>query len=246
MSKTIILIPSRLAAKRLPNKPLLKINGKSIISIVYKKAVKTKIGKVYVATGDEKIYQNINSIGGNCVLTKKKHKTGTDRIYEALNRLGISKYEYVLNLQGDEPMINISDIKRLYNYTKKYKLKMATLACYVKDQKKLKNKNIVKVKTSSKLSHSTSSRAINFERIIKNRNFKNIYHHIGIYIYKINILKKIVLLDQTKKEKKLKLEQLRALENKIPIHVVLAKNVPIGVDTPRDYKIIKNILAKKN
>lgn len=74
MSKTIILIPSRLAAKRLPNKPLLKINGKSIISIVYKKAVKTKIGKVYVATGDEKIYQNINSNGGNCVLTKKNIK----------------------------------------------------------------------------------------------------------------------------------------------------------------------------
>lgn len=247
MSKTIILIPSRLAAKRLPNKPLLKLNGKSIISIVYKKALKTKIGEVYVATGDKKIYKEIRKIGGNCILTKKNHKTGSDRIFEAIKILSKKKkYKFVVNIQGDEPMFNISDVKRLYNFAKKNNFKMGTLACKFKKDSDLLDKNLVKVQTLKKLNYKFFSSAISFDRLIKLKKDCNIYHHIGIYIYKLEVLKKINYLKQTIKEKGLKLEQLRPLENNIPINIVLAKNTPISVDTKKDYYLVKKLLEKKN
>ena len=247
MSKTIILIPSRLAAKRLPNKPLLKLNGKSIISIVYKKALKTKIGEVFVATGDKKIYKEIRKIGGNCILTKKNHKTGSDRIFEAIKILSKKKkYKFVVNIQGDEPMFNISDVKRLNNFAKKNNFKMGTLACKFKKDSDLLDKNLVKVQTLKKLNYNFFSPAISFDRIIKSKKDLNIYHHIGIYIYKLEVLKKIYYLKQTIKEKRLRLEQLRPLENNIPINIVLAKNTPIGVDTKKDYNLVKKLLEKKN
>ena len=117
MLKSIILIPSRLAATRLPNKPLLKIKGKSLISLVYKNAANSKAGDVYVVTGDKKILSNVQKEGGKAILTKKKHKTGTDRIFEATQRLKNLRYDYVLNLQGDEPNIDIKDIKKLVKLT---------------------------------------------------------------------------------------------------------------------------------
>ena len=113
MNNTIILIPSRLSATRLPNKPLLKINNTSIINHVYQKAVSAEIGDTYVATGDNKIYEEVTKNGGKCILTEKKHKTGTDRIFEAFQKLNNKEVEYVINLQGDEPMINIDDVKNI-------------------------------------------------------------------------------------------------------------------------------------
>ena len=110
MTKTIIIIPSRLAAKRLPNKPLLKINGLSIINHVYERAKSTKIGDVFVATGDKEIFEEVTKKGGKCVLTKKEHKTGTDRIFEAYQNLNLNNVDYIINLQVDEPMIDIEDI----------------------------------------------------------------------------------------------------------------------------------------
>ena len=114
MNNTIILIPSRLSAIRLPNKPLLKINNTSIINHVYQKAVSAEIGDTYVATGDNKIYEEVTKNGGKCILTEKKHKTGTDIIFEAFQKLNNKEVEYVINLQGDEPMINIDDVKNLH------------------------------------------------------------------------------------------------------------------------------------
>ena len=129
MSKTIILIPSRLAATRLPNKPLLKINDISIINHVYLKAISSKIGDVFVATGDKEIFEEVRKIDGKCVLTEKEHQTGTDRIFEAYQKLGIKDVDYIINLQGDEPMIDIEDIKNLNNSAIKNKSEIATLAC---------------------------------------------------------------------------------------------------------------------
>tara|TARA_B100000941_G_C28430024_1_gene513700 strand:- start:11 stop:754 length:744 start_codon:yes stop_codon:yes gene_type:complete len=247
MSKTIIIIPSRLAAKRLPNKPLLKINKKTIISIVYKKALRTKLGEVYVATGDKKIYDEIKSIRGKCILTKKHHKTGSDRIFEALEILGNKKkYKYVLNIQGDEPMFNILDVKNLHKQAIKKNFRMGTLACKLVDENKLMNKNVVKVETKKKLFIGSTSIADGFHRAINPKIKNNIYHHIGVYIYQLSILKKIFHLKQTYSEKKHKLEQLRPLENFIPINVVLAKKVPIGVDTKKDYNFVRKLLEKKN
>ena len=116
MSKTIIIIPSRLSATRLPNKPLLKIGNLSIIQHVYKRAIESKVGKVYVATGDKEIANDISKIKGKFILTKKKHNTGTDRIFEAYKKIS-KKFncEYIINLQGDEPFIDPKDIVNLNN-----------------------------------------------------------------------------------------------------------------------------------
>ena len=112
--KTLIIIPSRLAASRLPGKPLLKINGLSMISHVFKKAEEANIGEVLVATENQEIFDDVKQNGGQAILTKKKHETGSDRIYEALKKLGKPDIELVMNLQGDEPLMNIDDIKSLH------------------------------------------------------------------------------------------------------------------------------------
>ena len=111
--KTIVIIPSRLSATRLPGKPLLKINGLSIISHVFRKAEEANIGEVIVATEDKEIMEDVKKNGGQAILTENKHKTGTDRIFEALKKINISNIELVMNLQGDEPLIDINDIRYL-------------------------------------------------------------------------------------------------------------------------------------
>ncbi len=162
MDKTIVLIPSRLQATRLPNKPLLRINNKSLIMHVYENARKSGIGDVYVATGDDSIFEEVTKHGAKCIKTSLNHVTGTDRIYEAFNKLDQKDISYVINLQGDEPMINIEDIKNLKMQTIKNKSEISTLACEIKDQKKLNDESIVKVKTIDKISLGNISRAVNF------------------------------------------------------------------------------------
>ena len=145
--KTIVIIPSRLKASRLPGKPLLKINGLSIITHVFKKAEKADIGEVVVATEDQEIMDEVKKNGGKAILTNKNHNTGTDRIYEALNKIGKSDIELVMNLQGDEPLMNIDDIRNLYNQMTASKLKLGTLASNILDENFYINQNIVKVIT---------------------------------------------------------------------------------------------------
>ena len=246
MSKTIILIPSRLAATRLPNKPLLKINDISIINHVYLKAISSKIGDVFVATGDKEIFEEVRKIDGKCVLTEKEHQTGTDRIFEAYQKLGIKDVDYIINLQGDEPMIDIEDIKNLNNSAIKNKSEIATLACKIKDKKIFNKSNVVKVITDEKISMEKMSRANIFLRVVSSNDNSNIYHHIGIYIYKVSILEKFVNLKQTKNEIDQKLEQLRAFDNNIEINVILANSSPIGVDTEEDFLELKKIMNYKN
>ena len=245
MSNTVILIPSRLAATRLPNKPLLKINNISIINHVYKIAKSSLIGESYVATGDKEIFEEVTKLGGKCILTKKDHKTGTDRIFEAYQELRDDNIEYVINLQGDEPMLDIEDVTNLLKKTIKKQSKISTLACQIEDEKFFLNKNVVKVITKEELLQNNLSTATSFTREIKNTQ-KNIYHHIGIYIYNVTYLERFVQLEQTQNEKLQKLEQLRLMDNNIEIDVGLAKTKPIGVDTDEDYLEIKKIMEYKN
>jgi len=245
MSNTVILIPSRLAATRLPNKPLLKINNISIINHVYKIAKSSLIGESYVATGDKEIFEEVTKLGGKCILTKKDHKTGTDRIFEAYQELRDDNIEYVINLQGDEPMLDIEDVTNLLKKTIKKQSKISTLACQIEDEKFFLNKNVVKVITKEELLQNNLSTATSFTREIKNTQ-KNIYHHIGIYIYNVSYLERFVQLEQTQNEKSHKLEQLRLMDNNIEIDVGLAKTKPIGVDTDEDYLEIKKIMEYKN
>jgi len=246
MTKTIILIPSRLAATRLPNKPLLKINGISIINHVYEKAKAAMIGDVFVATGDEEILEEVTKNGGKCVLTKKAHQTGTDRIFEAYQKLDLNNVDYIINLQGDEPMIDIEDIKNLNTNAINNKSNIATLACKIKDNNILNKSNIVKVITDKKISKKSVSRANTFLREVSFDYATNIYHHVGIYMYKASTLEKFVNLKQTKNEIDRRLEQLRAVDNNIEIDVILANSSSIGVDTEDDFLEIKKIMNYKD
>ena len=126
--KTLVIIPSRLSATRLPGKPLLKINGISMISHVFKKAEEANIGEVIVATEDQEIIDDVKQNGGQAILTKNHHKTGTDRIYEALQIFGSTNIDLIMNLQGDEPLINIRDIKNLNDLMIKNSSQLGTLA----------------------------------------------------------------------------------------------------------------------
>ena len=242
--KTLTIIPSRLSATRLPGKPLLKINDLSIISHVVKKAQEANIGEVFVATEDREIADDVTKNGGNAILTRRNHKTGTDRIHEALQKLNIKDVDLIMNLQGDEPAINVEDIKSLNKKMISKESEMGTLASELKYLKDLKNDNVVKVVTKKNLRQYQFSEAKTFLR--NTQKIDNIYHHIGIYCYTIETLNKFVELKQSKNEIKNRLEQLRALDNNITINVALANTSPIGIDTEEDYLALKKIMEYKS
>ena len=242
--KTLTIIPSRLSATRLPGKPLLKINGLSIISNVFKKAQEANIGEVVVATEDQEILDDVIKNGGRAIITSDNHKTGTDRIYEALQKLDIKDVDLIMNLQGDEPAINIDDMISLNEKMIINQSKMGTLASEIKNLEDLENENIVKVITKKNLNKDKFSEAETFLRNSENKD--NIYHHIGIYCYSTETLEKFVKLKQSKNEIKNRLEQLRALDNNISINVAFSKSSPIGVDTKEDYLALKKIMEYKN
>ena len=242
--KTLVIIPSRLSATRLPGKPLLKINGLSIISHVFKKAEEANIGEVIVATGDQEIIDDVKKNGGQAILTNNQHQTGTDRIYEAIEKIDNSNIDLVMNLQGDEPLMNIDDIKNLNNQMIKNNAELGTLASNILEKEFYQNQNIVKVITNESLNNSNFPEAIDFMRKILDSR-KNIYHHLGIYCYQKETLKNFISFNQSSNEVKHKLEQLRALDNNIKINVALAKSSPIGVDTEEDLMAIKKIMEYK-
>ena len=242
--KTLIIIPSRLSATRLPGKPLLKINDISIISHVFNKAKETNIGEVIVAAEDQEIVNDVKKNGGKAILTSNKHKTGTDRIYEAYQKLKLDNIDFIMNIQGDEPVIDVQDIVSLNQMMIDRKAKIGTLAAKIQNKSDLTNENIVKVITQNNLEVDPFSNAKTFLR--KSEDVLNIYHHIGIYCYSSEILKKFVELTQSKNEIENRLEQLRALDNNIKINVALANKAPIGVDTEEDYLALKKIMEYKS
>ena len=243
--KTLVIIPSRLSATRLPGKPLLKINGLSMISHVFKKAQDANIGEVIVAAEDQEIVDDVKKNGGEAIITSKNHQTGTDRIYEVIKKLNRTDVELVMNLQGDEPLINPEDIRNLNKQMINSGYDLGTLASKINHKEILNKEDIVKVITDQSLDSSQFPLALNFlrksEKIIK-----NIYHHLGIYCYDLETLKKFVSLKQSSNEIKNRLEQLRALDNNININVGLAKSSSIGVDTKEDYVAIKKIMEYKS
>ena len=243
--KTLVIIPSRLSASRLPGKPLLKINGLSIISHVYKKAQEANIGEVFVATEDREIIEDVKKNGGEAILTNNNHKTGTDRIYEAFVKLGRTDIDLIMNLQGDEPLMNIEDIQKLNKHMIQTKRDLGTLAAKINNKKVFENHDIVKVITEESLDDTKFPRAINFMRKLDKEN-NQAYHHLGIYCYNVEILKRFISLKQSQNEIKNNLEQLRALDNNIKINVALAKSSPIGVDTKEDFMAIKKIMEYKS
>ena len=216
-----------------------------MISHVFKKAEEANIGEVFVAAEDQEIIDDVKKNGGQAILTSKDHKTGTDRIYELLKKIDRPDIDLVMNLQGDEPLMNIKDIKNLNHQMIKSNSYLGTLAANISDKLFYVNHNVVKVLTEEILDFSKFVEAINFTRET-NQNIQNVYHHLGVYCYQLDTLKKFVSLKQSLNEKKNKLEQLRALDNNIKINVALAKSAPIGVDTEEDYLAIKKIMEYKS
>jgi len=242
MDNTVILIPSHLRATRLPNKPLLLINDKPMIVHCWQRAVESKVGDVYVATADEEIAKIITAVGGKSILTSKEHKTGTDRIYEAIENNFSKKPKNIINLQGDMPNIDPLAIKLLDKFIKNNSYEIATLATKLNSKKDLENKNIVKIETKKELQINNFSNALDFFRL-KDINQKNFYyHHVGIYGYQYETLKKFISLKRSNNEIARSLEQMRAMDNNISLIVGLTDSYPLGVDTIEDLEEIRNIM----
>ena len=235
----LIVIPSRLNSKRLKKKPLQKIGNKTLIELVYENIKKIKIYKILVATDSFKILKILKKNNIPCALTSKKHISGSDRVAEISKK---TKFKWILNLQGDEPLINITDIKRLINKTLEYNKKKSDFVVstlYVKKKFKNNKRNEVKLIINNK------NEVLEFSRNKMLSNFKKseFLKHIGIYLYKSRFLKIFSKLKKNELEKKENLEQLRILENGYKILAFEAKNDTVGVDTIKDLKNIKKIFT---
>ena len=241
MNKTAIIIPSRLDAQRLPNKPLKLINNKEMILHVYEAAKKSNAGEVYVATPDKAIFELVSNYGGKAVLSSETHNTGTDRIFEVFKNTLKSLPNIIVNLQGDMPNIEPKIIKNLINYMQQGKCEVGTLASEIKNNFELEDENIVKVLVKEKLKEGIFSEALDFLRVNPGQNHKT-YHHVGIYAFTSIALTKYVSLKRSKLELNRKLEQLRAMENGMSIHVGYINSSPLSVDTEKDLEEIKKIM----
>ena len=233
------IIPARYASTRFPGKPLANILGKSMIQRVYEQCKKsTNLDDVIVATDDNRIMDHVKKFGGKAIMTSSKHKSGTDRCNEVINCLK-KKYDIIINIQGDEPYINPKQIDELVSLFSETKVQIGTLAKKITNTTEIKDVNTPKV-----LFHPKTYFAIDFNRKINSNYTENkIFKHIGIYAYRKNIINEICLLDETTREKKEKLEQLRWLENGYKIKIGITTIEALSVDTPNDIKKIeKNIV----
>ena len=242
MKNTVIIIPTRLGAKRFPNKPLEKINEVPMIIHVLNRAKESKVGEVFVATPDNEIFQIVKDNGGKAILTTKEHHSGSDRIYEAYTKGLKNDGEIIINLQGDMPNIKPDSISKLANLMKKNDCDIGTLASYLKDKNDILNPNVVKVHTDHPLNDNNFLLAKDFFRLKNNLNDEKVYHHIGIYAFTNIALTKYVKLKRSRLEIERNLEQMRALENDLNIKVGLSNSLPRGVDTKEDLiKVIKEM-----
>ena len=241
MDKTAIIIPSRLDAVRLPNKPLELINNKEMILHVYEAAQKTNTGDVYVATPDQKIIDVITKNGGKAILTEVNHQTGTDRIYEVFKNHLKSEPDLIINLQGDMPNIDPKAITNLVSYMSEGKCDIGTLASTFSSESELADENNVKVATKNKLKINQFDQAIDFFRQ-DTKEYENYFHHVGIYAFTNKALVRYVSLKRSKLELERKLEQLRALENSMSIHVGYINSSPLSVDTKSDLMEVRKIM----
>ena len=241
MNKIAIIIPTRLDAKRLPNKPLKLINNKEMILHVYNAAKNSNTGEVYVATPDQKIIDTVRNFGGKAILTSNNHETGTDRVYEVFKENLNSKPKIIVNLQGDMPNIKPLDIKNLIEYMYLGKCEIGTLASEFRSKSDLDNQNIVKVAVNKTMKPGAFVQAIDFVRNNQNIEYK-VYHHVGIYAFTNKALLRYVSLKRSKLELERKLEQMRALENSMTIHVGYINSSPLSVDTKNDLMEVRKIM----
>ncbi len=243
MNKTAIIIPSRLDARRFPNKPLKLINNKEMILHVYDAAVKSKVGDVFVASPDQEIIEIVKKIGGKAIKTSEFHETGTDRIFEVFEKTLKSEPDIIINLQGDMPNIKPESIKHLIDYMKQGKCEIATLASTLLSNE-VNEIDVVKVFTKEKIKKLSFAIVSDFDRKITTGHNDFAYHHIGIYGFTKKALIQYVRLKRSKFEIERNLEQMRALENNLKIHVGFLETSPLSVDTEEDLIEVKKLMEK--
>ena len=242
MKNTAIIIPSRLEAKRFRNKPLAKINGIPMIVHVLNRAKESRVGEVFVATPDSKIINVVEENGGQAILTKRDHLSGSDRVYEVYLKQLKNNVDLIINLQGDMPNIKPNSIANLEKLMRKNDCDIGTLASSITNDDEIHDANVVKVQVGQELENDSFLDAKDFFRTKKDLKNEKIYHHIGIYAFTIVALTKYVKLSRSKFEIRRHLEQMRAMENNLVIKVGLSDTTPLGVDTEEDLKkIIKEM-----
>ena len=242
-TRALVLIPARMAATRLPGKPLLDIAGLPMIVHVLRRAEAAKIGRVAVATDTPEIAAAVRAHGGEAVMTNPDHPSGSDRIYEAMTILDPNgKAEIVVNLQGDFPTISPGNIRDVLPPLAEPAVDIATLAAEIHTEEESTNPNVVKAVGSP--IGARRLRALYFTRATAPWGDGPRYHHIGLYAYRRAALERFVRLKPSPLERQEKLEQLRALEAGMRIDVTIVDTVPRGVDTPADLETTRAILAK--
>jgi len=228
----IAVIPARYQSTRFPGKPLAIIEGKSMIQRVYEQAIKVKaLDKVVVATDDDRIFEHCNSLNINVVMTSVDHNNGTERITEVVKKENKS-FDYVLNIQGDEPFVHIEQIANLCEIISSNKYDIATLAKEISDEAEINSPNTVKLVISN------GGKALYFSRYgipyERNAGHRLMYKHIGMYAFKYNVLLELESLKPSILEQSESLEQLRWLENDYTIGVAKTDFESFGIDTPED------------
>ncbi|MBX9712096.1 MAG: 3-deoxy-manno-octulosonate cytidylyltransferase [Xanthobacteraceae bacterium] len=241
-NNTLILIPARMAATRLPGKPLLDVAGRPMIAHVVARAKESRAGRAVVATDSADIAAAVTAHGGEAVITRADHPSGSDRIHEALEKLdGAGAIDTIINLQGDLPTIAPDDIRAVLKPLNDAAVDIATLAAIIRKDEEQTNPNVVKI-VGSQIG-SDRLRALYFTRATAPYGEGPRYHHIGIYAYRRTALKRFVTLPPSPLEIREKLEQLRALEAGMRIDVAIVDSVPLGVDTPHDLEAARHALA---
>ncbi len=240
--KILGIIPARYNSERFPGKPLADILGKTMIERVYEQATKAQtLNDVVVATDDERIAENVRSFGGDCILTDKNHKNGTERCAEVMREKG-SDYSHAINIQGDEPLIHPEQIDELGRLLVEKQPELATLVRESSDMSEIESMDTVKVVPSA------TWRALYFSRspvpAIRDSYGKSptFLLHVGIYGYSKDALQKIVSFTESPLEKMEKLEQLRWLENDMDIYLAPTKHQSIGVDSKEDLQRVIQII----
>jgi 3-deoxy-manno-octulosonate cytidylyltransferase (CMP-KDO synthetase) len=241
MSRTLVLIPARMASTRLPGKPLADIHGQPMIVHVQRRAAAAGIGEAVVATDSEAVQAAVEKSGGRAVMTSSHHQSGSDRIFEALEALDPEhRIDTIVNVQGDLPTIDPADIRASLGPLADPAVDIATLAAVIHEQGELTNPNVVKV--GGQMLSSGRMRGEVFTRADAQGPGPH-YHHIGLYAYRRAALERFVALPPSPNELRERLEQRRALDTGMRIDVAIVKSVPLGVDAPDDLAKARQMLG---
>jgi 3-deoxy-manno-octulosonate cytidylyltransferase (CMP-KDO synthetase) len=243
MANPIVVIPARMNATRLPGKPLADIHGAPMIAHVWRRAMEADVGPVWVASDDSRVVEAVASAGGKAIMTRSDHASGSDRIFEALGAVDADgAHDVVINIQGDLPTIEPSVVRACLAPLAEDGVDIATLATPITREQEKDDPNVVKV-IATELDP-TRLRALYFTRARAPWGEGRLLHHIGLYAYRRDALRRFVAAPPSPLERREKLEQLRALEAGMRIDVALVDTAPLGVDAPGDLERARAMLAR--